>query len=137
MKDFDLKLSGFMWEMCFLFLFLLRGVWKPLNHHQQTQNCDCSGSQIPHLLPSRNDFSIFKRTSHTFSAYLSKHTHLGAVSVSVCCQLSPRRTSVRPTGCHTRIWNVPRLLAWVIILRIFQGHISARKPYVRGHRGAL
>lgn len=58
-------------------------------------------------------------------SWLNTHMHLRAVSLSVLCKLNPQ------------LWRVQILLARLFILRIFQGHIGARLPYIRGHRGAL
>lgn len=91
--------------MCFPFLFQTKSVWKPLNHHRHTQNCEnLIGLAAKYSISCRVGTGQFWSIQMclflflTHSAYLTKHTHLRVVSLSVFCKLSPRPTSMSPRG---------------------------------------
>lgn len=85
------------------------------------------------LVGSRQFLTIrsFLFLSVTCFSYLPKHTHLSAISLSAFCRPSPRIIKHEPQRMPSRDFGW-KLLAWIVILRIFQEHISARMPYVRG-----
>lgn len=123
-----LFLGSFLCEMCFPFLFLNKERMETLqssSEHSKLWRSGLFGSQF--LKYSNVSLSFFP------VPYLTEHTHLGAVSLAAFCQRSPRQPTVSHGVCHAGTRRLGRLLA----TRTFQDGVSARNPYVRGHRGAL